>query len=278
MTLVVKVGGEAVTRPSPLLANVTDRVAAGDRIVLVHGGSTAVDETLEALGMQATYVTTPAGVTGRFTDAATMRAVTMALAGLVNVDLTTALQHQGTDVIGLTGVDGALATGPRKSAVRVVEDGKRKIKRGDHAGRIESIDDDLLSLLLDAGYTPVVSLPMLAADGTAVNTDADRLAAAIAASLGGHLVLLTDVTGIYADPDDPATRIDLVDTPSTLRLASEAAVGFMRRKLMAAEEALDGGAIAVDIGDGTIDAPIDAALAGDATRITTDAIAEGCEA
>ena len=64
----------------------------------------------------------------------------------------------------------------------MLEDGRKKIRRGDHSGRIESVDGDLLETLLAGGYTPVASPPMLADEGVAVNTDADRAAAAVAGS------------------------------------------------------------------------------------------------
>lgn len=274
MTLVVKLGGAAAIDPTETVADVARLVDEGEEVLVVHGGSTAIDETLDALGLEPEYVTTPDGVTGRFTDAETMAAVTMALAGRVNVELTVALKTAGVDAVGLSGVDGGLLSGPRKSAVRVVDDGKRRVRRGDHAGRIESVNDHLLGTLVDAGYTPVISLPMLADDGVAVNTDADRMAGAVAAAMGATLVLLTDVGGVYADRTDPGSRIDAVDTPATLAAVRTAAQGFMTRKVMAAVEALDGGAPEVYIADGTVPSPIETALDGTATRFTSRAISE----
>lgn len=274
MATVVKIGGARAVDPDRTIADVATRISDGERFVLVHGGSTAVDELLSDLGEEPEYVTTPSGVTGRFTDERTMRVLTMAMAGQVNTDLTVGLQQAGVNAVGLSGVDGGLLRGPRKSAVRVFEDGKKKIRRGDHAGRIETVNTDLLSILLDCGYTPVVSVPMLADDGVAVNADADRSAAAIAGALGSALLLLTDVSGVYADPDDPATRIDVVETPEALDQLHEAAEGFMTRKVMAAAEALERGASEVLIGSANADAPITNAIDGDATRISVHAISE----
>ncbi|MFB6146110.1 MAG: acetylglutamate/acetylaminoadipate kinase [Halobacteriaceae archaeon] len=274
MPVVVKVGGARAVDPAGALADVA-ALAADRDVAVVHGGSTKVDETLERLGIDPEYVETPDGVTGRFTDAETMEAVTMAMAGAVNTDLVTRLQGKGVDAVGLSGVDGGLLTGPRKSAVRVQEDGKRKIRRGDHAGRVESVAADLLTGLLADGYVPVVSPPMLGLeDGgpTAVNTDADRAAAAVAAALAGTLVVLTDVAGVYRDPDDPSTRIDRVDSPATLDAVRDAAEGFMERKVMAAVEALEGGADRVVVASANADRPVQAALDGDGTTFTPEAI------
>lgn len=270
MTVVVKIGGARAVKPEGTLSDVAE---LDESVVVVHGGSTAVDDTLERMGMESEYVETPSGVVGRFTDAETMDVFKMAMAGLVNTDLVTGLRDAGVDAVGLSGVDGGLLTGSRKSAVRVVEDGKKKIRRGDHSGTIESVNGNLLELLLADGYVPVASPPMLADDGTAVNTDADRAAAAVAGALGGTLVVLTDVAGVYRDPDDPETRIERVATPEQFEALESAAEGFMTRKVMAAREALEAGAEHVVIGSANVNSPVRTAVDGDGTHILKGAIA-----
>ena len=269
MTVVVKIGGARAVDPAGALGDIAE---LDEDCVVVHGGSTAVDDTLDAMGEEPEYVETPSGVVGRFTDEATMDVFKMALPGLVNTDLVTGLQNTGVDAVGLSGVDGGLLTGARKSAVRVVEDGKKKIRRGDHSGSIDDVDADLLETLLAGGYTPVVSPPMLADDGVAVNTDADRAAAAVAGALGATLVVLTDVAGVYADPEDPETRIDEVATPDEYDDLEAAAEGFMTRKVMAATEALESGASGVVVASANADRPIRGALDGDGTHIHPEAI------
>jgi acetylglutamate/LysW-gamma-L-alpha-aminoadipate kinase len=266
MTVVVKIGGAKAVDPAGAVADVADLIDSGDPVGVVHGGSTAVDDLLDRLGIDPTYVETPGGVVGRFTDEATMEAFTMAM-GRVNTDLVATFREAGVDAVGLSGVDGGLITGPRKSAVRVVEDGKKKIKRGDHSGKIESVNADPLETLLEDGYTPVVGPPMLADDGVPVNTDADRAAAAVAGALGATLVILTDVAGVYADPDDPSTLIESVTTPAEYDTLTDAAEGFMTKKLMAATEALERGASEVIVADANADAPVTAALGESGTHI-----------
>ncbi|MFB6172847.1 MAG: acetylglutamate/acetylaminoadipate kinase [Haloarculaceae archaeon] len=274
MTVVVKIGGARAVEPEGALADVAALADEGEDVAVVHGGSTAVDDALERMDIDPEYVETPSGVVGRFTDEETMDVFKMAMAGLVNTDLVTGLQNAGADAVGLSGVDGALLTGPRKSAVRVVEDGKKKIRRGDHSGRIESVNAALLESLLADGYVPVASPPMLADDGVAVNTDADRASAAVAAALGATLVSLTDVEGVYADPDDPSTRIERVATPAEYDRLTDAAEGFMERKVMAATEALDGGAAEVVIASANADRPVHAALDGGGTHVLSGAVTE----
>jgi len=272
VTVVVKIGGARAVDPEGVLADIAAVRDDGTDLAVVHGGSTAVDDTLERMGVEPEYVETPAGVVGRFTDAETMDVFKMAMAGLVNTDLVTGLRAAGVDAVGLSGVDGGLFTGPRKSAVRVLEDGKKKIRRGDHSGRIESVNGELLKDLLADGYTPVASPPMLAEDGVAVNSDADRAAAAVAGELGGTLVSLTDVAGVCRDPDDPETVIDRVATPAEYEELTDAAEGFMSRKVMAAEEALAGGAEAVVVADANAENPVRSALDGGGTYVLPGAL------
>jgi acetylglutamate/LysW-gamma-L-alpha-aminoadipate kinase len=272
VTVVVKIGGARAVNPEGALSDIAAIAESGTDVVVVHGGSTAVDDTLERMGMEPEYVETPSGVVGRFTDEETMDVFKMAMAGLVNTDLVTGLRNAGADAVGLSGVDGGLLTGTRKSAVRVVEDGKKKIKRGDHSGTIRSVNGDLLESLLSEGYTPVASPPMLADDGVAVNTDADRASAAVAAALGATLVSLTDVAGVYRDPDDPSTLIERVETSEQYAELKSAAEGFMIRKVMAATEALSGGAAEVVVADANAEHPVGAALDGGGTHVLPEAI------
>ncbi len=277
MTVVVKIGGARAVDPKGALADVASLVEDGEDVVLTHGGSTAVDETLDALGEEPTYVETPGGVVGRFTDERTMDVFKMVMPGKLNTDLVESLQNEGVDAVGLSGTDGKLLVGKRKSAVRVKEDGKKKIKRGDHSGTIDSVNTELLDTLLADGYTPVVSVPVLGRENgggyTAVNADADRAAAAIAGALGADLVVLTDVSGIYEDPDDESTRIDAATTPAEFAAVEEAAEGFMTKKVMAATEALETGASSVTVATANADSPVTSALAGEGTTIEPGAIA-----
>jgi len=293
MTTVIKVGGARAVDPAGALADVASLVEQGEEVVVVHGGSTKVHETLERVGIEPEYVETPSGVVGRFTDETTMEVFEMAF-GHLNTQLVAGLQSEGVDAVGLNGVDGKLLYGPRKSAVRVKEDGKKKIKRGDHSGTIKQVNGDLLRTLLSDGYTPVAAPPMAGSEARSaskkssgegtdprdsddgeiipVNTDADRSAAAIAGELDATLVLLTDVEGVYEDPDDPATLIESVETSEAWQALESAAEGFMSRKVMAAEEALSGGAPEVVVADANAADPILSALDGDGTHMKAGAV------
>ena len=274
MTTVVKIGGARAVDPAGALADVASLREDGESVAVVHGGSTAVDETLERLGLEPEYVETPSGVVGRFTDEDTMEVFEMVF-GHLNTQLVAGLQSHGVDAVGLNGVDGKLLYGPRKSAVRVLEDGTRKIKRGDHSGTIKQVNSDLLETLFADGYPPVASPPMAGTDDDEVipvNTDADRSAAHIAGAVEATLVLLTDVEGIYEDPDDPATLIESVETADEWADLEAAAEGFMERKVMAIEEAIEGGAEEVVVADANADDPILSALDGGGTHVHASAL------
>ncbi|GAA0264125.1 acetylglutamate/acetylaminoadipate kinase [Halobacterium noricense] len=277
MTVVVKIGGARAVDPAGAVTDVAHLTVNDEDVVVVHGGSTAVDDALDQMGKEPEYVESPSGVTGRFTDEETMDVFEMAM-GKVNTDLVAAFENAGVPAVGLNGVDGKLLTGPRKSAVRVVEDGKQKIRRGEHSGTIEEVNTDLLETQLNAGYVPVVSVPMFAKESddeeewTPVNADADRAAAAVAGALDATLVVLTDVEGVYADRDDPTSLIEEVLTPADLDGAKAAAEGFMTKKVLAATEALEGGAEAVVVSDANRRDPIVAALEGAGTRFSPEAL------
>ncbi|WP_089670388.1 acetylglutamate/acetylaminoadipate kinase [Halobacterium jilantaiense] len=273
MTTVVKIGGARAVDPGPAVTDVAHLMANGEDVVVVHGGSTAVDDALSDFGLEPEYVESPSGMTGRFTDSEAMDVLAMAM-GKVNTDLVATFQNAGVPAVGLNGVDGGLLTGPRKSAVKVVEGEKTKIRRGDHSGRIEAVNTDLLAAQFDAGYVPVVSVPMLADEGTPVNADADRAAAAVAGALDASLVVLTDVAGVYEDPDDEASVIESVASPDALAAAEDAAEGFMRKKVLAATEALEGGAAEVVVTDANQRDPVVRALGGQTgTRFDPEAVA-----
>ena len=262
--IVVKIGGTEGVEREKVLDDIAER-ADNQRIVVVHGGSGAVDDLHERLGVEPTYVESPSGMKGRFTDEETMEIFKMAMAGKVNTTLVEELQKRDTDAVGLSGVDGRLLEGDHKDKVIAVEDGRKKVMRGDHSGKIEDVNDDLLGLLLGEGYTPVVGVPMISHDGLAVNTDADRSAAAVAGALGARLVILSDVPGLLRDPEDAETLVEMVGYDEIDEAIEEYAEGKMKKKVYAAREALDAGARDVTVASANVDEPVERALGGKGT-------------
>ena len=111
MTIVLKIGGAKAVDPAGALDDIVHLSSQGNSLIIVHGGSTAIDENLERMGLSPNYVETPSGVVGRFTDEATMKVFTMTMAGLLNTNLVVKLQNLNINAVGLSGVDGRLLHG-----------------------------------------------------------------------------------------------------------------------------------------------------------------------
>ena len=262
--LVVKLGGGANLDTEAVLR---DLAALRRPWILVHGGNAELNQVSEKLGHRARFVTSPSGYTSRVTDLETVQLIQMVYRGRINGDLVLRLQALGVNAIGLSGVDGRLWQAERKEAVRVVENGRKFLLRDDYTGKVMSVNTGLLRLLLDNGYRPVLTLPALASDGSAVNVDGDRAAAAVAAALGApELVILSNVPGLLRDVNDPST---LIPSIAKADLASEEAVALdrMKKKLLGAEEALAGGVQRVILGSANRARPVQDALAGHGTVI-----------
>jgi acetylglutamate/LysW-gamma-L-alpha-aminoadipate kinase len=104
--------------------------------------------------------------------------------------------------------------------------------------------------------------------GEALNVDADRAAAMVAASLqAGTLLLLTAVPGLMRSFPDESTLIDRLPR-SRLEEALSYAEGRMKKKVLGAVEALKGGVGRVIIADGRLEAPVSGALEGNGTIIS----------
>jgi acetylglutamate/LysW-gamma-L-alpha-aminoadipate kinase len=259
---VVKCGGAAQVRPAAVCAGVAQLVRAGRPVLLVHGGSAAVEDLARGLGVPLRELVASDGTTSRRTDEATLDVLVMALAGRVKPGLLVELAGLGVDAVGLTGLDAGTLTAQRKTALRTVVDGRTMIVRDDRSGVLDRVRTDLLCALLEAGHVPVLSPPALADDGRPVNVNADRVAAAVAVALGAQrLVLLTAAPGVLAEPADPES----VRAEYRIPAAGErdpAIRGGMAVKLVAGREALAGGVPQVLIADGRREETVSAALRG----------------
>ncbi len=266
--LVVKVGGSEGVRLDRVCDEVAALWGAGQRLVLVHGGSHRTNEVATALGHPPRFVTSPSGYTSRVTDERTLEIFKMVYCGAVNKEIVERLQRRGANAVGLAGVDGRLWEGPRKAAIRIVEEGRQRILRDDRTGTVARVNVALLRLLLDGGFLPVLSPPALSYEGEAINVDGDRAAAATAAALGAEtLVILSNVPGLLSDFPDESTLVRQLSR-SGIAAASERAAGRMRIKLLGAQEALDGGVQRVILADARVPAPIHTALAGAGTHLS----------
>ncbi len=243
--IVVKLGGEVVASESMAVvaADIAEMHRRGARLVVVHGGGPQTTALQKKLGQ------TPRIVAGRrVTDAETLEAVKMAVAGQVNVDACAALIAAGASPVGLHGAS-ALAVRAEKRGPRVVSGaGSEPIDLG-HVGDVTGINDALFELLANAGYIPVVS--SLGADGSGrcFNINADVVANRVAVELGAKsLVVISDVSGVLRDLANPASRIARMDVAEGRKaIADGTATKGMIPKLEESFAAIAGGVRTVHI-------------------------------
>jgi acetylglutamate kinase len=186
-TLVVKIGGKAAEDRQGLSELCDELVAISreHRVVLVHGGGAEVTAVSKKFGMEAVFKD---GV--RQTSAEEMDIVDMVLGGKINSQLVRMLRAKGLDAVGLRGSDGGTFTGEPLGG-RAMET---------RTGEITRVDPRLLTLLLDAGYLPVLSSTSMDPGGGGLNINADTAAFQVAAKLGAAvLVFLSDIQGVLCD-------------------------------------------------------------------------------
>lgn len=234
--IVVKVGGSEGIDYDAVCEDVAQLIAAGQRLVLVHGGSHLTNEVAEALGHPPQFITSPSGYTSRLTDRATLEIFEMVYCGQMNKNIVERLQRRGVNAIGLSGMDGRLWQGPRKKAIRAVENGKKRIIRNSLTGRVDEVNKDLLCSLLNADYLPVLTPPAISYEGEAINVDGDRASGATAVALGAtDLIILSNVPGVLKDFPDESSLITNVNRSDIDDVARTYAQGRMRIKLLGAK-------------------------------------------
>jgi acetylglutamate/LysW-gamma-L-alpha-aminoadipate kinase len=191
----------------------------------------------------------------------------MIYCGQMNKGLVERLQQRGVNAVGLSGLDGRLWEGPRKDAITVIENGRRRVIRDDYTGKVEKVNTALLRLLLDTGLLPVLTPPAASYEGEAINVDGDRAAAATAAALQAEaLIILSNVPGLLARFPDEASLIRRIPAAEIDRFM-DAAEDRMKKKVLGAQEALAQGISRVVFADGRVEQPVRRALAGEGTVI-----------
>jgi acetylglutamate/LysW-gamma-L-alpha-aminoadipate kinase len=266
--IIVKAGGGEGLDMEAVVTDVAELVKQGEQVVLVHGGSHETNVISEKLGHPPRFVTSVSGHSSRYTDRETLEIFAMVVAGRVNKLLVERLQQLGVNAVGLSGLDGRLLEGQRKDTLRIVEDGKRKVLRGEHSGVIEKVNAGLLQALLGAGYTPVVAPLAISHESAGLNVDGDRVAAAVGSALKANkVIILTNVPGLLHDVGDESSLIRHIPPAQAQAYLDRYAKGRMKRKILGAVEALQDGVGQVIIADGRVPQPLQQALAGQGTVI-----------
>lgn len=266
--IVVKVGGSLGIDYDAVCNDIADLWLEGKKLVLVHGGSAETNRIAELLGHPPKFVTSPSGYTSRFTDRETLEIFEMVYCGKQNKGIVERLQRRSVNAVGLSGLDGRIFEGKHKDSVRAVENGKVKVLRGDHTGTVEKVNGALLHLLLSNGYLPVLTPPASSFEGVAINVDGDRAAAALATELKAEaLLLLSNVPGLLRNFPDESSLIQHIpanDVESYLEFAQDR----MKKKVLGAAEAVQGGCQRVIFGDARLEKPVTKALAGMGTVVS----------
>ncbi len=261
-------GGTTGVNVGAVMADIAEHVKAGQKMIVVHGGSGETNAISAQLGHPPRFVTSPSGFTSRYTDRTTLEIFAMVTSGKINTLLVEKLQKLGVDAFGLSGVDGRLMVAKRKEAIRIVENGKQRMLRDDYTGKIETVNGDLLMMLLNAGCTPVIAPLAISPEGDALNVDADRAAAMVSGAVKAEqLIILSNVPGLLRQFPDESTLIPHIDK-AKVEQSLEFAEGRMKKKVLGASEALGLGVAKVVFADGRVEKPVANALAGKGTVIS----------
>lgn len=227
---IVKLGGNCMDDEAMMANFIRQFVLLPGLKLLVHGGGKLASGIGSELGIQ------PKMIDGRrVTDQSTLDVVTMVYAGLINKKIVARLQAVNCNAIGLCGADGNVITAARRNPLPVDYG---------YVGDPISVNTSLLKSLLDNGLVPVIAPITHDAGGQLLNTNADTIAAVLAAALSAHyevhLVFAFDKKGVLSDADDDESVITRL---SKLQLNEMLAAGTvhsgMLPKLKAGFQALE---------------------------------------
>lgn len=240
--IVVKYGGAAMLDKElekKVIEDVVLLKLVGFKPILVHGGGKEITRWTEKTGSKATFKN---GL--RVTDADTLDIAEMALAK-VNSDLVAMIASLGVKPIGLSGKDGRLLT------VKKYMPGGEDIG---YVGEIDRVDPQVLYDLLEDDFLPVIYSIGIDEQGQGYNVNADAAASAIAEAMGAEkLAILTDIEGVYLDPQDESTLISELFVSEAQELIANGTVnGGMLPKLKNCIRAINNGVSRVHILDGRI--------------------------
>lgn len=195
-TIVVKFGGNAMIDDELKEHFARDIVLmklVGMNPIVVHGGGPQIGDLLKRLQIESHFVE---GM--RVTDSDTMDVVEMVLGGSVNKEIVSLLNHNGGKAVGLTGKDGQLIRArklkvrhktPEMSAPEIIDIG--------HVGEVASISTDVLEMLINSDFIPVIAPIGVGPDGASYNINADLVAGKVAEVLKAEkLMLLTNIEGL----------------------------------------------------------------------------------
>jgi acetylglutamate kinase len=249
-TMVVKFGGNAMTDNQLHQQFARDIVLmklVGMNPIVVHGGGPQIGQLLTKLNIQSEFVD---GM--RVTDSQTMDVVEMVLGATVNKSIVTSINHNGGKAIGITGKDGNLISASRLKIERAsAESQVPEIIDIGHVGQVEHIDREVLDVLVNGNFIPVIAPIGVGPDGTSYNINADIVAGKVAEVLNAEkLMLLTNVPGLLDKKQQVLTGLSTAEVD---RLIADGTIsGGMLPKIACALNAVKGGVRSAHIIDGRV--------------------------
>jgi acetylglutamate/LysW-gamma-L-alpha-aminoadipate kinase len=261
--IIVKVGGGAALNMDGV---VQDLAALDIPAVVVLGANAVRDELAKTLGTPRETITSVSGYSSVLSDENAIDAILMAYSGLRAKRFVEACQRVGVNALSLSGLDGRLIQGQRNRGIRVREGGKTLIKR-DFSGKPRAVNDQLLRMLLDHGYTPVITIPIADEHGNAINSENDDIVTVLAAALNPQrIVQLIEAPGFLQDVTDESSVLARMGR-GELEAREAQVEGRMKRKMLALRNLFEAGAACVVIADGRVQHPLRDALDGRGTII-----------
>lgn len=249
-TIVVKFGGNAMVDPELHESFARDVVLmklVGMNPVVVHGGGPQIGSLLEKLNIHTEFVN---GM--RVTDAQTMDVVEMVLGGSVNKEIVASINRNGGKAIGVTGKDGQLIRArklqitrhsPELNASEIIDIG--------HVGEVEQIDTEVLQVILNSNFIPVIAPIGVDRQGNSYNINADLVAGKLAEVLQAEkLMLLTNVAGLLDKGGDILTGLSTAEVDALI--ADGTISGGMLPKISCALDAVKAGVASSHIIDGRV--------------------------
>jgi acetylglutamate kinase len=252
--VMIKYGGHAMIDSEAMNSTARDTVLlkyVGMEPVVVHGGGPEISRSMNKLGKKPKFI---GGL--RITDKETMEIVKMVLVGKINTDIVSNVCLHGGKGVGISGKDNHLIKA-RKRAPKVVVDNstgnERTVDLG-LVGEIENVNPEIIDMLTENDYIPIVSPIGVDKKGNTLNLNADTVAGDIAGKVDAEkLIILTDVPGILEDPNDPETLIRKVKIDEISDLIDNGIVSDgMIPKIETCLNAIENGVQSAHIIDGRI--------------------------
>lgn len=249
-TIVIKYGGNAMTEEKLKHGFARDVILlklVGMNPVVVHGGGPQIGDLLKRLNIESHFID---GM--RVTDSQTMDVVEMVLGGQVNKSIVSLINQHGGSAIGLTGKDAGLIRARKLKATRQTpEMTKPEIIDIGHVGEVTGVNAELLEMLVQGNFIPVIAPIGVGENGESYNINADLVAGKVAEALKAEkLMLLTNIAGLMDKQGNVLTGLSTAQVDALI--ADGTIYGGMLPKIRCALEAVQGGVNSAHIIDGRV--------------------------